>query len=273
MRIHARRAQVSGFTLIELLVVIAIIALLIGILLPSLGKAREAGRSAKCLSNIRQFGQATLLYAQDYKDTVPPVGVWARQQEEDWAAPGVIYQYLGNADKAGECPTNKRRGVSFEDGRNMWNGDTKLDFDYTMVAAMEGAKIGLTTRMARLTTSGVGRPGSLTTAMARNALTEMRSLLVFVEESTYWYNEPIPDGRWGNQDQVTQRHAGGGHVVSMDGTAELFRPPLSGGPEAMQEGNDFEANDLYVTAGRGGERWYQMEFSGRRYGWINNPKR
>jgi prepilin-type N-terminal cleavage/methylation domain-containing protein len=67
------RQRASGFTLIELLVVIAIIALLIGILLPALGKAREAAQNAKCLANVRSNGQAMIIYADDNDEWLPVV--------------------------------------------------------------------------------------------------------------------------------------------------------------------------------------------------------
>ena len=61
-----------GFTLIELLVVIAIIALLIGILLPALGNARDSGRALQSLSNQRQIVTSLTLYATDNRDLFPP---------------------------------------------------------------------------------------------------------------------------------------------------------------------------------------------------------
>jgi len=61
----------KGFTLIELLVVIAIIAILAAILFPVFAQAREAARKTQCLSNVRQIGNAYMLYAQDYDEALP----------------------------------------------------------------------------------------------------------------------------------------------------------------------------------------------------------
>ena len=63
-----------AFTLVELLVVVGIIALLIGILLPALNKARESARAAKCLNNIRQISMATLNFAAEHRNQMPGRG-------------------------------------------------------------------------------------------------------------------------------------------------------------------------------------------------------
>jgi prepilin-type N-terminal cleavage/methylation domain-containing protein len=67
-----RTRRYSGFTLVELLVVIGIIAVLVGILLPTLSRARESARKASCASRLRELVNVVHIYANENKSKVPP---------------------------------------------------------------------------------------------------------------------------------------------------------------------------------------------------------
>src|SRR5687768_1183059 len=66
--------QNKAFTLLELLVVIGIIAILVGFLLPVLGRSRQIAVSLYCMSNLRQIGQAAFIYAASSKGFFPQAG-------------------------------------------------------------------------------------------------------------------------------------------------------------------------------------------------------
>jgi prepilin-type N-terminal cleavage/methylation domain-containing protein len=79
----------QGFTLIELLVVVAIIAVLAAMLLPVLARAKEKARSAQCMDNLRQWGLAYRMYADDNNDFLPRRGQGVQvlaqiNRPEDW---------------------------------------------------------------------------------------------------------------------------------------------------------------------------------------------
>lgn len=94
-----------AFTLIELLVVIAIIAILAGLLLPVLARAKESGRGVTCVNNLHQIAVASVTYSTDANGNIPSFRNWLFTKPGDLTT-GKLYPYL-NSKNVYVCPTDR----------------------------------------------------------------------------------------------------------------------------------------------------------------------
>lgn len=175
-----RSSRHHAFTLIELLVVISIIALLIGILLPALGAARDSARNVQCLSQIRQMGQAANAFAVDHKGYVqtcssdllwggvPPIpaevrgrqALWTngddRGRIKDWAS--ALADYMGDGDfdtvsdkgasEAFQCPSDPYANEGYRVFNNISDSSQSQLISYAVNADVTSLSLGSTNRLA-----------------------------------------------------------------------------------------------------------------------------
>ncbi|MBN2314906.1 MAG: prepilin-type N-terminal cleavage/methylation domain-containing protein [Sedimentisphaerales bacterium] len=201
-KLHLRR----GFTLIELLVVIAVIAILMAILMPVLGRAKEQGKRAACLNNLRQLTMGWIMYADDNNDKIVRAsavspGAWiaygnyedSEQTQIDRVKAGLLYPYCPNVAMF-KCPTGIRGEKVTYAIINAMNGYTGIP----------GAENLMVYRRSR-----IKRPGERMVFLDEGRLSP-GSWTIYYDQEQWW-------------DQITARHGDGTNVSFADGHSEYWK--------------------------------------------------
>lgn len=134
-----------AFTLIELLVVIGVIALIIGITIPALSKAREVSRSTGCLSNLRQIGVLTNAYLVDHDGILPTLA--NRETTADpRPAMDTVFVRPGEATAVFDCPADEQDLFEASGASYFWNftvNGQRVERIFSIIGGSDSSRVPL----------------------------------------------------------------------------------------------------------------------------------
>lgn len=210
VRIECARARGGGgFTLIELLVIIAIIGVLVGVLLPSLGRARAQGKGIACLSNMRSIGLAMTMYCDANKDAFPISSHTAGSlvDPDAWLTSLEAYGVTVHARRCMLDPWREQRLTSYATNEHLEPLTPGIDYSPITRRPLPGGRTRVFSRLGQ-----VPRPSATIYAFEP----EGEGTIDHVN------THGLPDARALRAAVAVTRHAGAAHFVYIDGHARAW---------------------------------------------------